>query len=270
MRNNEERTKAPAEPDTAEVASDLSFPSPTEFVDLPSGGRFYPEGSSLHGKESLELRFMTAKEEDILTNKSLLKKGVAIDRLLSALIVDKSVSVDDLLVGDKNALLIAVRISAYGAEYKTQIVCPGCGTKFENNFNLAEIERKEPAVDLQPSGTFDLTLPKTKAVVTCRLLTGKDEKALTLMVEGKKKHKLPETPLLDQLRLMIVSVNGSADKGAIYRFVESLPAFDSHFLRAEYVKAIPDVKTEFFISCPECENESEVTMPLAAEFFWPR
>ncbi len=274
MRNNDERTKLPAMDDASEVVSaapdTLSFPAPTEFVDLPSRGLFYPADSPLAGKESLELRFMTAKEEDILTNKSLLKKGVAIDRLLSALIVDKSVSVDELLVGDKNALLIATRISAYGSDYKTQIVCPSCGSKFENNFDLSTIERKEPVTILKSDGTFELTLPKTKAVVCCKLLTGRDEKLLTQMVESKKKHKLQETPLIDQLRLMIVSVNGSIDKGAVYHFVESLPAFDSHFLRTEYVKAIPDVKTEFPVTCPECESESEVVMPLAAEFFWPK
>lgn len=272
MRNNEERVGPLVSPDepVQETEPKQSFPAPTEMVDLPSQGKFYPEGSSLYGKSSIEMRFMTAKEEDILTNKSLLKKGLAIDRVLSSLIVDKSVVIDDLLVGDKNALLIAARISAYGAGYKTGLTCSQCGHKYEHMFDLGEIQARELSLSLSSDGTLVLVLPRTGATVCCRLLSGRDEKWMTQAAESKKKHKLPETPLTDQLKLIILSVNGDADKGSISKFVDSMPALDSRFLRGEYLRSVPDVNTDFTVSCPECETDSEVSMPLAAEFFWPK
>lgn len=248
----------------------LNYPSPTEFVELPSKGLYYPEGHSLHGKDTIEVRLMSAKEEDILSNKSLLKKGHAIDRLLSSLIVDRTINVDDLFVGDKNALLIAIRISAYGPEYKTLMVCPQCEHKFENNFDLETIKRKETIEELNADGTFPLTLPKTKASVVCKLLTGRDEKYLAAAMETKRKHKLLETPMTDQLKALLISVNGDSDKGTVGKFVESLPTLDSRFLRTEYAKMVPDVDTNFSVVCPQCDADSEVSMPLAAEFFWPK
>jgi hypothetical protein len=279
MRDNSERSglnrlaaTGGSEPTTPSEPSEpkSSFPSPTEFVELPSKGLYYPEGSPLKDKESLELKFATAKEEDILTNKSLLKKGLAIDRLLSSLLVDKTIAIDDLLIGDKNALLIAARISAYGADYKTSVVCPQCSHKFEFNFDLNQVGVREVSTGLSSNGTVIITLPKTKAAVTCRLLTGRDEKYMTQQAEMKKKHNLAETPLTDQLKLFIVSVNGSCEKTEINRFIETLPAFDSRFLRMEYVKNIPDINTDFNITCPECDTDSEVSLPLTAAFFWPK
>lgn len=248
----------------------LSFPAPTEFVSLPSRGKFYPEESPLCGKESLEIRFMSAVDEDILTNKSLLKKGLAIDRLISSLLVDKSIAVDSLLVGDKNALLIAARISAYGSDYAAAVTCPNCGHKFENVFDLSTIAPKPLPENVGSDGTVFFTLPKTKANVVCKLLCGRDEKWLSQQTEMKKKHKLADTPLTDQLRMLILSVNGSTDKAVINRFVETLPAFDSRFLRSEYLKSVPDVNTDFTVMCPECDTEEEISLPMATSFLWPK
>ena len=106
----------------------FAFVVPTEFVELPSGGRFYPENHPLHGQSTIEIKQMTAKEEDILTSRTLLKNGVAIDRVIQSLITDKRVNSDSLLVGDRNAILIAARVSGYGNEYNTTVGCPACGT----------------------------------------------------------------------------------------------------------------------------------------------
>ena len=134
-----EQTGASDAPPVLEKNSILDFVLPTEFVDLPTKGRFYPEEHPLHGKESIEIRYMTAKDTDILTSKSLLKKGVAVDRMLQNIIVDKSIKVDDLYSGDKNAILIAARINGFGPEYKTKVTCPQCGATSEHAFNLEEV-----------------------------------------------------------------------------------------------------------------------------------
>ena len=115
--------------------SSLSFAAPTEIVDLPSKGRFYPEGHPLCGKETIEIRYMTARDEDILTSPALLKKGVALDRLLDNVLVDKSYSSKDLLSGDRHALMYAVRITGYGPDYPAEISCVHCGSDFEHTFD---------------------------------------------------------------------------------------------------------------------------------------
>ena len=109
-----------------QMPNPMDFVTPTQFVDLPSKGR-YPEGHPLKGKDSIEIRYMTAKDEDVLTNRSLLKKGLAIDRLIRNLIVDKSVNGRHLYAGDRNAIIVFARASAYGADYRAKIQCPNCG-----------------------------------------------------------------------------------------------------------------------------------------------
>ena len=114
MRDNSKRVSAAADPvPTAvdETRPSLDFSTPTELVDLPSKGRFYPEGHPLHNAETIEIKFMTAKDEDIITSRTLLKKGIVIDRLLQSVIVNKSINVQDLLIGDKNAIVVATRIT---------------------------------------------------------------------------------------------------------------------------------------------------------------
>ena len=157
-RNNRDRTGSKATDDsppipkvlekTTDSETSFSFVSPTEFVELPSKGLFYPEGHSLHGIDTVEIRYMTAKDEDILTSKALLRKGVAIDRLLKNVIVDSGVRIDDLLIGDKNAILVATRITGYGPEYNTKVGCVACGEVTEFNFMLSvDNFRGLPAMD---------------------------------------------------------------------------------------------------------------------------
>ena len=188
MARNKDRTSAPkVEHDEAPPApaatqtQEFSWSNPTEFVDLPSGGRFYPEGHPLHGQDTLEIRFMTAKEEDILTSQSLIRKGIVLDRLVDSVIVDKRITSNDLLVGDKNAVLIAARVTGYGEEYNVKITCPSCGSESEEEYNISDIkmfkESNASAVVWNEDGTFDIQLPMTKASVTCRLMTGADESA---------------------------------------------------------------------------------------------
>jgi len=272
MRDNSERIGAKpmegVDPPSAGVAE---LPSITEEVDLPSEGKYYPEDSYLRGKESVAVKFMTAAEEDILNNKTFLKKGVAIDRMLSNLIIDRNIKLDEMFTFDKNALIVAVRMSGYGSDYKTKITCPSCDFKFEFNFDLSEIKTKLGDTDvLAADGTLSFVLPKSKAEVKCRLLTGRDEKYLSQLSESKKKNKLQETPLTDQLKLLVVSVNGNSDKNYIDRFISTMPSIDSRFLRTKYAESVPSIDMSFQVECPDCEEVKEVIMPLAAEFFWPR
>ena len=175
---------APPIANTAETsnAAPFSFVVPTEFVELPSGGKWYAEGHPLYNQDSVEIKHMTAKEEDMLTSRTLLKKGVALDRVIKSVIMDKSIDPDSLLVGDRNAIIIATRVSGYGSEYRTKVSCPNCGavTKYAFDLNEANVYGGEDAEVLEitdhEDGTFTTTLPRTQLDIRFRLLCGRDEK----------------------------------------------------------------------------------------------
>ena len=274
-RNNEARLgEMPEERASSITETPLSFTAPTEIVDLPSGGKLYPEGHPLHGVESMEIKFMTAKEEDILTSRSLLKKGVAIDRLLESVIVSPKVSPEHLLVGDKNALIVAARITGYGSNYETSVICPACDERSRFEFDL-EVSKtvkggdSEDAV-LTDRGTYKVTLPMSKWEVEVRLLTGKDEKAITEISEKKKKRNMPENSITEQFKMMIVSVQGEEDKHIIGQAIQAMPASDSRFLREVYGEISPGIDLTQDFTCRHCGTTAEMEVPFNTEFFWPR
>jgi transcription elongation factor Elf1 len=268
-----EPAEAPQQP--VEKAFDpLSFVAPTEFVDLPSKGN-YPETHPLHGQEVIEMRFMTAKEEDILSSQTLLKKGLAIERMLDSLIINKAIKAQDLLVGDRNALIIAARISGYGANYKTQINCPSCGSRSEFDFDLTEqkihesSESEELNLKKLENGNFTTKMPYSKFNVEFKLLDGKDEQMLTKLASDKRKRKMIETVLTDQFKQMIVSIEGHSDRSIVSKYVDNMPTLDSTQLKACYKVASPDVKITNDFECNSCGHSQEMEVPFNTDFFWP-
>jgi hypothetical protein len=255
--------------------SGFSFVIPTEFVDLPSKGRFYPETHPLHNVDSIEIKQMTAKEEDILTSRTLLKKGIALDRVIHSLILDKKVDPDSLLIGDRNAIIIATRVSGYGNEYTTSVGCPGCSTTQEFSFDLNEASIYEGenigTLDITDNGdgTFTTLLPKTELNVTVRLLTGRDEKNLIQATESDRKRKRPERAVTHQLQSMLVSVNGEDGAEMLQYFAENLPSMDSRHLRLAYRLAAPNIDLTQHFECADCDYEADMEVPLTADFFWP-
>lgn len=248
----------------------LSFVAPTEIVELPSEGKFYPEGHPLYGVEDIEIRFMTTKDQDILNNKSLIKKGKALERTIQGLIVNKAIKLNDMLVGDKNAVILKARVSGISEEYNVNITCPRCGATDEYNYNLNEIKMYsgDPAISLD--GTFEIELPFSKAKVVARLLTGHDEKYLQEQEMMKKKHKLPETPLTDQFKKLIVSVNDETDKEVIGKFVECMLNKDALALSKRYNEISPNIDLRQPFECSSCEFSDIITVPLTVDFFWPK
>jgi len=275
MSRNEERLGAKdqtgAQAPPISENSILDFVLPTEFVDLPTQGRFYPEDHPLHNKESVEIRYMTAKDTDTLTSKTLLKKGVALDRVLQNLIVDPNIKVGDLFIGDKNALVVAARINGFGSDYQTNITCPSCGSAGKCDFNLSEIDPTlgDEDYEISSEGTFKVLLPKTGVEAECRLLTGDDEQAMFKKSEKRKKRNLPESPLTDQYKLFIVSLNGVVERGLVEKFVDAMPALDSSYLRKVYGSVSPNLEMKQDYVCPSCDVDTLVDIPFSANFFWP-
>ena len=236
------------------------FKFPTEEVELPSKGLLYPKDSPLSSGK-VEIKYMTAKEEDILTNQNYIQKGIVLDKLLESVVISK-INLDDLVIGDKNAVLIATRILGYGKEYSFTYG----GEQIE--IDLTELKNKYFDEDNITKGVneFSYTLPSTSTQITFKLLTGKDEKKIDRELEGLKKINKNATPELStRLKYTITSVEGETDTKTIREFVDNaLLARDSRALR-EYIRSIqPDVDLTWTLDSGE-----EVSIPMGIGFFWP-
>ena len=239
----------------------MEFKIPTETIELPSQGLLYPEGSEL-SKGTIELKYMTAKEEDILTNQAYIKNGTVLDRLMKSLIVS-NINYDDLLVGDKNAIMVAARILGYGQEYTFEYL------EESHTVDLSQIENKplHPEILKNKKNEFAFTLPHTENVITFKLLSHKDEQDVNRELEGLKKINPNASPELStRLKYMITSIGGSRERKDIRDFVDNyLLAKDSKALR-EYVKEVqPDVDLTFF---PDGSTD-RINIPIGVNFFWP-
>ena len=217
---------------------------------------------------------MTAKEEDILTSEALLRKGLALDRMLQSLLVDDTLKIDDFLIGDKNALVVSSRITGFGPDYKTNVSCPACGESNEAQFDLESLSLHfaddiGDDVEETPNGTFLFELPTTGVTVEVRLLTSGAERKLTESLAKKKQLNLPDTKSTDLLKAVITSVAGVTDPSMLSQFVDVMPVRDSRFLRTMYETIRPDVDLRHEFTCESCTFGGEVVMPLTAEFFWP-
>lgn len=239
------------------------FKLPTETVELPSKGLFYPKDSAL-AKGTVEIKYMTAKEEDILTNQNYIQKGTVIDKLLKSLIVDKDVDYNTLLTGDKNAIMVAARVLAYGKNY--QFTYRGK----DEVIDLSTIENKPLLKEVEENGSkneFNFTLPSTDNKVTFKLLNHSDELAIEREINGLKKVNKESDPSgTTRLKHIIKSVNGLTEQKDIRDFVDNyLLASDARALRAEYTRISPDVDLEVQLD----GREDVVTLPITLNFFWP-
>ena len=256
------------------LQDDFNMDIPVESVPLPSQGKIYPPDSASHNRETIEIRAMTAKEEDILTSRALIKKGTVISSLLKSCIVDKSINVDSLISGDRNALMTAIRITGYGSEYKVEVNCPECDTKQKQEFALSELPIKR--LEIQPvnpgENAFEFVLPVSKKTVVFKFLTGKDEINMNLESDRRKKKKLGgdvDNIVTKRLHYAITSVDGITDKNKIATFIKNMPAKDSRDLRKYMDDNEPGIEMKAWMTCEACYEQSEVSLPIGASFFWP-
>ena len=236
------------------------FKFPTEMVELPSKGLIYPEGSPL-SEGKIEMKYMTAREEDILTNQAYIKQGTVLDKLLQSLIITK-INYDDVIVGDKNALFIAARVLGYGGNYSFNY------DGESHTVDLSTLNNKEFDESLITKGVneFHFTLPYSETKITFKILTSSDERKIEKELTGLKKINKDNSPELStRLKYIITSVGGDADEKTIREFVDNyLLARDSRALR-EYIKIVqPDVDLHHIL-----DSGVEVTIPISLNFFWP-
>lgn len=239
------------------------FKLPTETVELPSKGLLYPEGHPLSGG-TIEMKYMTAREEDILTNQNYIRQGVVIDKLLESLIVTE-VDYNDILAGDKNALMLAARILSYGKDY--EFVYAGSTHKAD----LTEFGPKalDEALYTKGKNEFEFVLPSTENIITFKLLTHRDEKAIEAEVKGLQKiNKDNIAEATTRLKYMITSINGSTDRKDIREFVDyAFLARDARAFRQHYFSLEPNI--DFSTTIEVNGVEEDVDLPITLNFFWP-
>lgn len=265
----------------AKAASDVPQPKdtkyPSEVIPLPTKGWFYPEVSPLASGQ-IELKQMTAKEEDLLANQELIKKGKVLDKLIESLIVNKSIRLDDILIPDKNAIFISIRRLAYGDDYPVSITCPACGGVNKVNVNLANLEYRKFDFDKYPRGqnNFSFRLPNSGVTLTYKLLNAIDEQSIDAELTQIRKISRENTAeLTTRLKYLITSVDGNSDRAVIRRFVEEkLTAKDSLAFRKHTRENNPDVDMTFEFKCTDpsnvgCSLERRLDMPIGASFLWP-
>lgn len=237
------------------------FKFPTEEVELPSKGLLYPKDNPLSSGK-VELKYMTAKEEDILTNQSFIQKGIVLDKLLSSLIINKDINIDDLYVGDKNALFVAARILGYGKEYKVTIAGK------EEVIDLTTIQPKEVDLSVLNENNFEFSykLKNTGTVLTFKLLNGHDEKKIDRELAGLKKiNPNSSADLTTRLKYMITSVDGKTETKDIRDFIDNyFLARDARAFREHVRNVSPDLDLTVVLDSGE-----EATLPIGLNFFWP-
>lgn len=236
-----------------------AFDFPTEVIELPSKGLLYPQDNPLSSGK-IEMKYMTAKEEDILTNQAYIQKGVVLDKLLQALIVSK-INYNDLIVGDKNAIMVAARILGYGKDYSFEY------DGQEYTVDLSQIDNKPFDYSNKGVNEFSYTLPSTGTNITYKILTHGDEQKIQTEIDGLKKINKNVSPELStRLKYIITSVNGDRETKTIREFVDKhLLARDSRELRKHIKETQPDVDLTFF---PDGTTD-RVDIPIGVKFFWP-
>lgn len=251
-------------------SKDIKYPS--EIVPLPTKGWFYPEGSPLSSGE-IEIKQMTAREEDLLANQELIKKGKVLDKLLESLIIDKSIRTSDIFIPDKNAIFIAIRRLAYGDDYNVSVTCPSCGENNKVKINLSELLYKPFNFEEHSKGqnSFSFKLPLAGVIVTYKLLNAVDEQSIDAELEQIKKISKENTAeITTRMKYVFTSVDGNTDRACIRRFVEEkLTAKDSLAFRRHMRETNPDVDMVFNFKCIKCDFERRLDIPLGASFLWP-
>lgn len=254
------------------MRDDFGMEIPVETVPIPSAGKVYSSETFLCDSETVEIRAMTARDEDILTSRALIKKGTVITELIRSCLVDKRVDPDVLLSGDRNALMTAIRITGYGSDYSVDIDCPACSVKSNQTFSLADLPIKRLEIEPVSPGKnlFEFKLPVSGKTVHFRFLTGRDEQEIAIVTEKRKKQGQQSDNLVTQkLIYSVESIDAVNDKTKVQHFIKNMPARDSLALRKFMDTNEPGIEMKSWMECNNCGETSEVRLPLGASFFWP-
>lgn len=251
----------------------FSWEIPVDSVPLPSQGKIYNPNSKLFNAKTVNIKSMTAKEEDILSSQALIKEGKVIDELLKSCLIDKDIDVNDMITGDKNAVMVSIRITGYGSKYDILSSCTNCGNSNEVSVDLSGLEIKPLGIDPVKPGEnlFKFTLPVSKKEILFKFLTGKENREIEKIekFESEKFGSLFTKRVTNFLWFSIVSIDGVTDKNKIKKFVECMPAYDSVSLRTYIDENEPGVEMKHKFNCKFCDHHNNSNIPMTSNFFWP-
>ena len=250
------------------MKDDFGWEVPYELVPIPSRGIIYDPNTDLYGLESVQIKAMTAKEEDILASQALLKEGSVVTHLIKSSVVNAAFNPSDMISGDRNALMVSIRITGYGPEYPYSVACQNCNYKNKQTARLDEL-----SINPIESGKneFEYSLPVTKKKVTFKFLTDRDDKDRAAAGKFVSKHleTKVENNITSFLEYSIQSIEGIRDKNKIKHFVMNMPAFDSKALRKFINENEPGMDMSHSFECVSCGHINETKLPITSEFFWP-
>lgn len=253
--------------------AEKNFEFPTEVIELPSMGLIYPQGHPL-SKGTVEIKYMTAREEDILASQNLIKKGIVLDKLFESVVVEPGVNINDIFIGDKNAILLATRILGYGKDYQVEITDPFTLEKQKVVIDLTKVQTKDINEKLLNSeNRYTFTLPKSGKEIIFKLLTHGDELEISKDVQALERINKSSALAFDvttRFRYMIQSVDGNEDKGFINKWIQNgFLALDTQSFR-KFVKEIsPDMDLKFQFTSEITGEVEALDIPFGINFFYP-
>ena len=254
------------------MKDEFGWEIPVETVPSPSQGRVYDADSVLYRRETVKIKAMTAREEDILSSKPLLIEGTAVDYLIRSCLIDKKIDVNNLITGDKNAIMISIRITGYGTDYHVKSVCDNCDHNEELIVDLSSLSIKRLGIVPVDEGKnrFLFNLPVTKKKIIFKFLNTNDERRRERTIEFMKEHTGNiENNITSFLEESIISVEGITDKNKIKHFINNMPALDAKKLRRHIWDNEPGIDMTHEWNCAKCSHKNKGKLPINSEFFWP-
>jgi len=250
-------------------SSGEEYTIPFDVVPLPTKGLLYKSGP-LKGKDSVEVHYLTAVQEDILTSPNLLASGKMLDTLLRSVLKDKTIEPETLTLGDRNAIVIWLRSTGYGSDYPVQVRCGSCGHEWAHEFDLGTLDVRELEEKPDSDGLFSFELPSGK-LIRFKLLTSADELNILKRVEAIKSKQGSQIDHSLSLKMMasICEVDGEQDPMIVKMFVESMPVKDARSFRDHMGNIEPGVLMTQECECPACANVAQEVIPIRGNFFWP-
>jgi len=254
------------------IKDEFGWEVPVESVPLPSKGVIYHPDSILHNTETLQIKAMTAREEDILSSQAYIKDGTVIEKLIESCLINKTINVNDMIDGDRNSLMVSIRITGYGTDYKVKHNCQKCGKNNKVDVDLSQLSiRRLSENPVEPGkNLFSYVLPVTKKEVKFKLLTGHDQKEIEITEKRLKAAGVVyNNSVTSYLENTIVSIDGITDKNKIKHFVLNMPAMDSRKLRKHIKDTEPGIDMRWKYNCSNCDHYNDMGLPINSEFFWP-
>lgn len=261
-----------SEEKTKQLQPESTYDFPTEIISLPSEGLIYPEGHPL-AKGEVTIKYMTAREEDILSSQSLIRKGVVLDKLLESVVV--GVPIDDLMLGDKNAIFLATRILGYGPAYEAEVTDPFSGERQQVIIDLSKVKTKDiDTSKLNRKNEYEFELPISKKKIKFKLLTHKDEIEITEEINALNKLSKGKAEFTSDVTIrfkkMILEVDGKSERSYINKWISNeFLARDTKAFRA-YVKELsPDLELKFLFTSDITGESEALDIPFGISFFYP-